>query len=279
MAVDLISNGVLTSEGSCHLVPEGCGFPAPSGDIFFFDPYVSFSVLGLDFHINKAVVLMFIGSAIIVTFFLVAFRRPKLVPGKTQLVGEVGYLFVRDGIARDVIGKDGDRYVPFLTSLFFFVWIMNFMGALPFAQFPVMSRFMFPLGLALIVYVVYMYLGMKHQGVWGFFRNAMFPPGLPAFVYVLLAPIELLGLVIIRPATQAIRLFANMFAGHLLLVTFSVGAFYLLSPSVIGILGSAASFTTVVALTGFEMFIQGLQAFIFTLLTAVYISGSLHAEH
>jgi F-type H+-transporting ATPase subunit a len=284
VVVDLATSAVLASEGvapdggGCHL-GSGCGFPAPNGDIFFFDPYVTLTVLGVDFHINKAVVLMALGSVIIVTFFLVAFRRPKIVPGKTQLVGEVGYLFVRDGIAREVIGEEGDRFVPFLTSMFFFVWVMNFMGVLPFAQFPVMSRVMFPAGLALIVYVLYMYLGMKHQGVWGFFRNAMFPPGLPVFVYVLLAPIELLGVLIVRPFTQAIRLFANMFAGHLLLVTFSVGTWYLLSPSVIGILGSAASFTTVVALTGFEMFIQGLQAFIFTLLTAVYISGSLHAEH
>ena len=280
MSVDGLVGGLLASEGggSCHLVPEGCGFPAPNGDIFFFDPYLTLSILGINFEITKAVVLMVVGSVIVVTFFLVAFSRPKLIPGKTQLVGEYGYLFVRDGIAREIIGKDGDRFVPFLTTIFF-IWIMNLMGVLPFAQFPVMSRLMFPAGLALIVYITYMYLGMKHQGPWGFFRNAMFPPGLPVFVYVLLAPIELLGLLIVRPFTQAIRLFANMFAGHLLLVTFSVGAFYLLSPSIIGLIGSAASFIVVIALTGFEMFIQGLQAYIFTLLTAVYISGSLHAEH
>jgi F-type H+-transporting ATPase subunit a len=153
------------------------------------------------------------------------------------------------------------------------------MGIVPFAQIPVTSIFAIPVAFALIVYITWVPIAVYKQGFAGFFKNMMFPPGVPKAMYVLLAPLELLSNLIVRPATHAIRLFANMFAGHLLIATFSVAAFYLLSASVIGILGSAASFTVAVALTGFEALIQALQAYIFTLLAAVYIAGALHPEH
>ncbi len=268
--------GVVTD--GCHL-NSGCAFPAPTADIFTFEPYVKFHFLGIEWAITKPVVIAIIGSALIVVFFLVAFARPRLVPGRVQNVGEVGYLFIRDQIAREVIGKDGDRFVPFLASLFFFVWIMNLFGVIPGAQFPVTSHFVYPVALAAMVWFTYMYLGLRHQGPVKFFTNMMFPPGLPTWIYFILAPIELISNVVVRPFTLAVRLFANMFAGHLLLTTFTVAAWYLLSPSLMGVIGSTASFLLTIVLTGFEMLIQGLQAFIFTLLTAVYISGSLHAEH
>lgn len=268
---------------NCHLVPWGdadeCGFPAPTADIFQFDPYTTVSLFGLTFEINKPVVLAVLGSAFLIGFFVLAFRNAKVVPGKLQLVGEYGYTFVRDGIAKETIGKDGERYVPFLFTMFFFVWMMNIWGIIPFAQFPVSSRLAWPAALTLCVWLLYMFLGMKHQGVWGFYRNMMFPPGLPKPIYLLLAPIELISNVFVRPFTLTVRLFANMFAGHLLITIFAVATFYLLSPSIIGLLGSAASFVVSIILTAFEMFIQALQAYIFTLLTAVYIAGSLHAEH
>jgi F-type H+-transporting ATPase subunit a len=269
---------VVLSEGGCHL-GSGCGFPAPDAGIFEFAPYASFTLFGITFDLTKSSLLVILGAALIVVFFLVAFGRPRLVPRPVQNVGEMGYLFIRDQIARDVIGKEGDRYVPFLGSLFFFVWIMNIFGIIPTAQFPPMSRFAFPVTLALMVWVLYMYLGLKHQGPVKFFTNMMFPPGIPKPIYVILAPIELISNILVRPFTLAVRLFANMFAGHLLLTVFTIGAWYLLSPSLMGAIGSATSFLVTVILTGFEMLIQALQAFIFTLLTAVYISGSLHAEH
>jgi len=268
---------------NCHLKPWGgaaeCGFPAPTADIFSFDPFVTFTLFGLTFEINKPVVLALLGSLALIVFFVAAFRRSTVVPGRLQTLGEYGYTFVRDDIAKEVIGKDGERYVPFLFSLFFFVWMMNIWGILPFGQFPVSSRLAWPAALTLMVWPLYMFLGMKHQGPIGFFKNMMFPPGLPKPIYVLLAPIELISNVFVRPFTLTVRLFANMFAGHLLITVFAVATFYLLSPSIIGILGSAASLVVSVILTAFEMFIQALQAYIFTLLTAVYIAGSLHPEH
>ncbi len=207
---------------SCHL-NSGCGFPAPSADIFQFTPLVKFHFLGVTWSIDKPIILMAIGVVAILGFFFAAFTRPKLVPRGVQNLAELGYLFVRDQIARDVIGKKADKFVPFLVSLFFFVWIMNFMSIVPGAQFPVTSKLAFPVGLALIVWVMFNYIGIKNQGVGGYFKNMVFPPGVPEAMYVILTPIELFSTILVRPFTLAIRLFANMFAGHLLIATFSIG--------------------------------------------------------
>ncbi len=270
---------VLASGGpDCHLM-SGCGFPAPGAEIFQFDAVFSFTVGSLAFNISKVTILLFIVVLVIIGFFLYAFRSPKLVPRGTQNVGELGYLFIRDGIAREAMGKDGDKFVPFLFSFFFLIWMSNFVGIVPFAQIPITSIFAIPVAFALIVYLTWVPLGIYRQGFGPFFKNMLFPPGVPKAMYGLLAPIEFISNIIVRPFTHSVRLFANMFAGHLLIASFSVATFYLISASVIGIMGSVASFAVTIALTGFEILIQALQAYIFTLLTAVYISGALHAEH
>lgn len=262
----------------CHLM-SGCGFPAPGAEIFQFDALFTFTIGSITFSVTKVTILLFLAVIIISGFFLYAFRRPRLVPRGAQNVGELAYLFIRDGIARDIIGKGGDKFVPFLFAFFFFIWLNNFWGIVPFAQIPVTSIFAIPVAFALIVYVTWVPLGIYKQGFGGFFKNMMFPPGVPKAMYVLLAPIEFISNIIVRPFTHAVRLFANMFAGHLLIASFSVAAFYLISASVVGIVGSVASFAVAVALTGFEVLIQALQAYIFTLLAAVYIGSALHAEH
>ena len=282
-----MANFISLAEVTCKFGDLECPFPAPGAGIFEWKPLASFNLFGFtSIEVTKPVILAMLRTVIVSVVFIAAFAKPKLVPTGLQNVVEVGYLFVRDNIAREIMGKDGDRFVPLLTSLFFFVWSMNVMAIIPGAQFPVSSRFAFPVVLALIVWVVYMFLGMKNQGVVGYFKNIAFPPGMPIGIYPLLTPIELLSTLIIRPVTLAIRLFANMFAGHLLITVFTVSAWYLLNltnfvgfVSVIGYLGSVVSFIVTIVLTGFEMFIQALQAFIFTLLTAVFISSSLHAEH
>ena len=256
-----------------------CGVPAPDTGIFFFDDLASVEILGMTFGVNKVTIQVILAVVIILAFFLYAFRKPKVVPRGSQNVGEMGYLFIRDGIAREVMGKDGDKFVPFLFSFFFLVWMLNFMGIMPFVHFPATSIFAIPVAFALIVYLTWVPIGVYRQGFGGFFKNMMFPPGVPKPMYLLLAPIEFLSNIIVRPFTHAIRLFANMFAGHLLLATFSIASFYLLTFTVIGALGSVASVAVAVAITAFELLIQALQAYIFTLLTAVYIGGALHAEH
>jgi F-type H+-transporting ATPase subunit a len=258
---------------------SGCGFPAPGAEIFQFDALLTFSIGGLSFNISKVTILLLLAVVVIIGFFGYAFRKPKLVPRGAQNVGELGYLFIRDGIVKETIGKGGEKFVPFLFSFFFLVWILNFWGIVPGAQLPVTSIFAIPVTFAIIVYVTWVPLGIYKQGFVGFFKNIMFPPGVPKGMYLLLTPIELISNFLVRPFTHAVRLFANMFAGHLLLASFSVAAFYLLTFTFIGIVGSAASFTLTVLLTAFEAFIQALQAYIFTLLAAVYIGSALHAEH
>jgi F-type H+-transporting ATPase subunit a len=128
-----------------------------------------------------------------------------------------------------------------------------------------------------MVYGTYNYLGIKHQGLGGYFKN-MIPRGVPIGILGILAPVEILQYIIVRPFTLAVRLFANMFAGHILLLVFTLATWYLLSLG-IGLLWSATSFLLTVVLTAFEMLIQALQAYIFTILTAQYIGGALEAEH
>lgn len=253
---------------------SGCGYPAPSIDDFYFKPIFSIG----SFHFTKPMLLALVCAGIVVTFFYFAFRKPQLVPRGVQNLGELGILFVRDQILRPSLGKRGDGFLPFLTSLFFFVWVMNIMGIIPLANFPVASRYAFPVALAAMVWVTYIFLGMKNQGPIGYFKNMAIPPGAPWWILPILVPIELLSNIIVRPFTLSIRLFANMLAGHLLLLVFSLGTWYLLSLS-IGLLFAATSFVLVVVLTGLEVLIQALQAFIFATLTATYIAGALESEH
>jgi F-type H+-transporting ATPase subunit a len=267
--------GRCTEDNSHIMSSTHCGFPAPGYPTpsFVFTPF--FRIGG--FYFTKPMLLALVCAAAVVVFFWFAFAKPKVVPRGAQNLGEMGVAFVRDQILRPMMGKRGDTFLPFLVSLFFFVWLMNLMEIIPVAQFPAMSFIAFPVVLMLMVYITYTYLGIKNQGLGGYFAN-MIPPGLPFYILVLVAPLEILQYVAIRPFTLAIRLFANMFAGHILLLVFTLATWYMFSAT-IGLLFSVTSFILTVVLTAFEMLIQALQAYIFTILTAQYIGGSLEAGH
>jgi F-type H+-transporting ATPase subunit a len=255
--------------------PAHCGFPAPGypGPTFIFTPFFRWG----GFYFTKPMLLALVCAVGVVAFFWAAFANPKIVPRGVQGLGEMGIGFVREQILLPMIGKRGDKFLPFLVSLFFFIWLMNLMEIIPVAQFPPMSMIAFPVALMLMVYGTYTYLGIKHQGLGGYFKN-MIPTGVPGPILIILAPVEILQYVLIRPFTLAIRLFANMFAGHILLLIFTLATWYLFSLT-IGLLFSVTSFILTVVLTAFEMLIQALQAYIFTILTAQYIGGSLEAGH
>jgi len=274
LAADLVALAAeKCTETSAHL-NSGCGYPAPGfPKSFLYGPLFQIG----SFTFNKPMLLAVICAAIVIAFFWAAFARPTLVPRGVQSVGELGVLFVRDQILRPMMGKRGDAYLPFLVALFFFIWIMNVMEIIPVAQFPANSEFAFPAALMLMVYGTYNYLGIKHQGFLGYFKN-MVPTGVPAGILVILAPVEILQYIIVRPFTLAVRLFANMFAGHILLLVFTLATWYLLTVG-IGLIWSATSFVLTVVLTAFELLIQALQAYIFTILTAQYIGGALVPEH
>jgi F-type H+-transporting ATPase subunit a len=271
--IDIQATQAITSAGGCHIF-SGCGYPAPSIGDFYFRPIFSIG----RFHFTKPMLLALFCAGIVVTFFTFAFRKPQLVPRGAQNLGEMGILFVRDSILRPQLGKAGDRFLPFIVSLFFFIWVTNVMGIIPYAEFPAMSKIAFPLGLTLMVWVTYITLGIRHQGPIGYFKNMAVPAGAPWWILPLLSPIELLSNIIVRPFTLTIRLFANMLSGHLLLLVFAFASWYLFSAS-IGLLFAATSFIMTIIITGLEVLIQALQAFIFATLTAFYFADAMQSSH
>jgi F-type H+-transporting ATPase subunit a len=265
---------MLAFDTDCHLF-GGCGFSevSPGLHSFVFKPIATIG--GVD--INKPMLLALLGTVAIVGFFWAAFSKPKIVPGKLQMIGEAGYDFVRRGIVYETIGKkEGEKYVPFMVSLFFFVWVMNLWSVIPLAQFPVTSIIAYPVVLALIVYVTWVGLTFKRHGFVGAFKNftgydKSLGPVLPMSM-----TIEFFSNLAVRPFTHAVRLFANMFAGHLLIVMFTIATWYMLNG--FGIAYAGVSFLMTIAMTAFELFIQAIQAYVFVLLACSYIQGAL-AEH
>ncbi|MFI9625518.1 F0F1 ATP synthase subunit A [Streptomyces sp. NPDC052042] len=264
---------LLAFETDCHLF-KGCGFPAPSTWSFIFEPL--FTVGSVE--VNKPMLLAVIGSIAILGFLWAGFAKPKVVPGKLQMVAEALYDFVHRGILREVIGKKGEAFAPLLVSLFFFVWMLNLWAIIPVAQFPVSSVIAYPIALAGIVWVTYMTVTFKNHGLVGGIRNLCVPSGLPKPIYVVLTPLEFISNVLVRPFTLAVRLFANMFAGHILILIFTTATWYMLG-TFLGTVYAGASFLMTLVLTVFEMFIQALQAYVFTVLTATYLSQALEEAH
>ncbi|MEU2868603.1 F0F1 ATP synthase subunit A [Streptomyces olivoreticuli] len=266
------ANEMLAFETDCHIF-DGCGFPAPGLHSFLFEPL--FTVGGYDF--NKPMLLAVLTTVIVIGFFWAAFGRAKVVPGKLQMVGEAGYDFVRRGIVYEALGKkEGEKYVPLMVSLFFFVWIMNLWSIIPVAQFPVTSIIAFPAALALIVYVLWMYLTFKKHGFVGGLKNITGYDKSLGPVLPLAMTIEFFSNVLVRPFTHAVRLFANMFAGHVLILMFTIASWYLMNG--IGFAYAGVSFVMTVVMTAFELFIQAVQAYVFVLLATNYVQGAL-AEH
>ncbi|MDQ3896604.1 MAG: F0F1 ATP synthase subunit A [Actinomycetota bacterium] len=233
------------------------------------------------FEVNKVVLLMWLGALIVFLLFWSAGRAAssgRLVPTGVQSVVESGIEFVRNDIILQTIGPAGLAWTPFLVTMFFFILITNMFEVIPFIQFPVNARMALPAFMALLVWVIFNVVGIRSQGVGGYFKSMLFPPGVPKFLLPLVALIEFISTVFVRPFSLAVRLFANMLAGHLLLVTFAVlsAALFTAKPLVVIL---PLPFAMLVLLTGFEILVAVLQAFIFTILTAVYIGGAMHPEH
>jgi F-type H+-transporting ATPase subunit a len=219
-------------------------------------------------------VIALVGTAAI---FFVAGRRKALVPRGVQNLAEMSIEFIEKEIVEPGIGHGGERYIALLTAMFFFVLFGNIFEVIPFFNMPSNARMANPLILALLSWAMFIVVGLKHHK-FGYIKGALFPPGVPKALYLLVTPIEALSTFIVRPFSLAVRLFANMLAGHILLVTFSVLCITLwaLKPLVVAL---PLSFFMLVALTGFEVMVAFLQAYIFTILTAVYIGGALNPEH
>ena len=255
------------------------GFHAPSIEEFEWPNIVDLKLFGIDLGINRVVLQMFLVVLVVWGLFFLAFRRPKLVPSGLQNVMESLVDFVRDQIALEVIGHEGLRFVPYLATLFTFVFLGNLGGIIPGVFFPLNGRMALPAVMAVCSLLLFISVGISQQGFGHYFRNTLFPPGMPKLIYVLLTPIELISTFIVRPVTLAIRLLANMIAGHLILSVFFVAAGYMLTSMNISTLFGVGALVFAVALIAFELFVAGLQAYVFTILSAVYIAGAMEPEH
>lgn len=209
--------------------------------------------------------------------FMWAARGEGLVPRGPRAVVEGIVNFVDTGIIQPNIGADGRKYLPLLTSFFVFIFIGNVTEVIPFFQMPANARMGGPAVVALIATGMFISVGVRHHGL-GYFKEVCFPPGVPKALYVLVTPIEVLSTFIIRPFSHAVRLFANMLAGHILLVTFGWLCISVWGASLL-VLAELGSFPVLVGLTAFEIGVSLIQAFVFTTLAAVYIGGALHPAH
>lgn len=243
----------------------------PVGELFNFAPTL---FLG----INRVVILVLFATAMAALLFVVAFANAKVVPGKLQSIAETIVEFIRDQIAVEIIGPEGRKFTPLLLTFFMFIWFNNLLEITPFVNFPTTSRMALPFFLALIAYVVFVGIGFREQGL-AYVKNVAIPPGVPIPILFILAPIELISTFILRPFTLAIRLFANMVAGHILLSIVFIATHAFFYPKFPGILVGVITAAAGPMAVGFELFIASLQAYIFVILTAVYISGALHPEH
>ena len=226
---------------------------------------------------NKIAFISLVAIVATSVLFILGNRKRSMVPKGAQNLVESSVAFIRDGIVLETMGPAGMRYLPYLVSLFFFILVGSIFEVIPFFHMPANARMAGPAVLALITWAYYIAVGLKHQGP-KYFINAIAPPGVPKALYILVVPIEFLSTFIVRPFSLAVRLFANMLAGHILLVTFSVLCITLFTASLLALV-LPLSFFMLVALTGFEVMVAFLQAYIFTILAAVYIGSSMHAEH
>jgi F-type H+-transporting ATPase subunit a len=253
-------------------------FDAPGLELFRPPCIAEFDALGINFCVDRGVIYMFVAAAIVIGVFLAAAARPGLVPRGIRNLVESVVTFVDEQISVQVIGEEGRRWTPLLTAMFSFLLVGNLFGVIPGIQFPINGRMAIPAFLAMLVWVLFNVAGIRAQGLGGYLRNSLFPPGVPKGMYILLTPIELVSTFLLRPFTLSVRLLANMMAGHLILAIFFLGTAYLLAqPSTIPF--AIPAFALSVALIGFELLVAVLQAYIFTILTAVYIGGAIHPEH
>lgn len=230
---------------------------------------------------TRPALAVLISVALIAWFFVGATGKLSIVPTKRQFLVEGTYNFVRNTLGRDIIGsKDFLQFLPLLFTLFTLILVNNVFGIVPFIQYPTFSRLGFPLVLTVIVYLTYHAVGIRRKHGIVKYLGSLIPPGLPGWLKPIMFFLEFLTYFIIRPLTLALRLMGNMLAGHLMLLVFILGGEYLLLHGNIGLKGAGVlSMGFAVGMTFFELLIEFLQAFIFTLLAALYISEAVSDHH
>ena len=254
-------------------------FHGPSIDEFF--PEIIFTPFGIEaLSIHRIHLIQFLATIAVVLIFWLGTRRMRVVPGRFQSLVEMGLDFVRVNIGEDLLGKkDAQRFLPILTTMFFMILFMNITGIIPFLNIAGTSIIAVPLTLAIVSYVTFIYAGIKKSPK-NFFKNSLFPSGVPWPIYIIVTPIELISTFIIRPVTLTLRLLMNMMVGHLLLVLFFAATqFFVFELGGWWALLGAGSLAFGFVFTLFEILVAVLQAYVFALLTAVYIQLAVAEEH
>ncbi|MFJ4037816.1 F0F1 ATP synthase subunit A [Microbacterium sp. NPDC090007] len=244
----------------------------------FFPPELLFA--GTPFAITRITLVQLLATAVMVLIIVIGTRRMKVVPGRFQSVVELGFGFVREQIAYQVLGeKDGKRFLPLLTAMFLTITALNLTGVIPFLNIPGTSVAGAPLVFALTAYIAFIYAGLRRHGLGHFIKYSLVPSGVPKALIPIIAVVELISVFIARPVSLFLRLLLNMIVGHLMLVLFFSAtnffffSFNWLTPLAAGTLSLGLAFTL------FEVFVALLQAYVFTILTAVYIQLAVAEEH
>lgn len=236
-------------------------------------------------NISRTVLYILLAGLVAIGLLYFAYRKPRLVPSRFGMAVEGLVNLVRNDIAVGVIGPGGERYAPYLLSLFLFILIGNYFGITPFIMFPIGSRMAIPIFLSLVTYVIFVFMGFKKQG-FAYLGQLLWPPGVPWAIKWLIGIIEFVSVFLVRPLSLAIRLFANLVAGHTMLALLLGSGVYFVYAAATGMIGPVQGFVVGplwfvfgMAIFTLELLILFLQAYIFTLLSAVYIESSLHPAH
>ena len=231
----------------------------------------SLELFGIDLSITRHVVIMWVASILLIVLMLRAFRKPRTVPSGLANFFEAIVLFLRDEVVLPIMGEDGKKYLPFLLTLFFFILFCNLLGLVPYSA-TATGNINVTAGLALCSFLVMLGAGIANNGLFGYFKS-LIPSGVPPVLLIILIPVEIIGL-LVKPFALCVRLFANMTGGHVAILVF-LGLISILQSEWIAI----GSVPFAVAIYMLEIFIGFVQAFVFTLLSTVFISMAAHPDH
>lgn len=237
--------------------------------------------------VNNQTFQAVLGAAIVIAFWLWVAHAQKVVPSKRQFIGESFYNVLRNSIARDILGHEYRKFLPYLIALFTFILVNNLFGEFFLFMFPTFSKIGYAWGLAGLTFLLYNGAGIYKHGFFKYLKNNVLPAGVPKWLWPLIIPLEFLSNFVVRPITLALRLFANLFAGHLVVLVFVVGGTLLLTatqpidgkPVAMLNIAGGASLVFSFAIFALELFVGVLQAYIFTVLTAQYVASAIADEH
>jgi F-type H+-transporting ATPase subunit a len=264
---------LILAASECNPAEEIICVPANVNELFEL-PFIG--------GVNRTMILIALAALIVIAVLWFGLRRRSLVPSKFEAAIESIVIYVRDEVALGIIGpKDGMTFFPYLLALFFFILVGNLFEISPLINFPITSRIALPAFLALLTWVIFVFMGFKRQGL-AYVGHIVWPPGVPTGLKPLVGVIEFVSVFLIRPFSLAVRLFANLVAGHVMLTLLLVSGYVFITS--VGDIGAKALvgvgwFALGLGIYLFEVLVAVLQAYIFTLLSAVYIQTSVHPEH